>query len=63
MFEEAYILLLHTLTHLASTHETRSRAVHLRAELERQLTPTQIEAIQAHAGEKTFESVVEELLN
>jgi hypothetical protein len=30
--------------------------------LEAQLTPAQIEAIQAHAAEKTFEAVVEELL-
>jgi hypothetical protein len=48
--------------HPAVTHETKDRAGHLRAELEAQLTPTQIEAIQAHAGDKTFETVVEDLL-
>jgi hypothetical protein len=34
----------------------------LRAELESQLTLTQIETMLSHAGEKTFEAVVEDLL-
>lgn len=55
-------LLLLILNHPASLQETKNRADRLRAELEAQLTPTRIEAIQAHAGEKTFEAVVEDLL-
>jgi len=50
------------LNHLASLQETKNRANRLCAELGTQLTPAQIEMIQTHAGEKTFESVVEELL-
>lgn len=60
--EYALELLLIVLNHSASLQETKNRADRLRAELEAQLTPTQIEAIQAHAGEKTFEAVVEDLL-
>ena len=60
--EHALGLLLMVLSHPASFQETRNLASDLRADLEAQLTPTLIEAIQAHAGEKTFEAVVEDLL-
>jgi hypothetical protein len=50
------------LNHPASLHETKYRAERLQQELEAQFTSTQIEAVQAHAGEKTFEAVVEDLL-
>ena len=60
--EQALELLFMVLNHPASLQETKDRADHLRAELEAQLTPVQVEAIQAHVGEKTFEAVVEELL-
>jgi tetratricopeptide (TPR) repeat protein len=60
--EHALELLLIVLHHPASLQETKNRADRLRAELEAQLTSTQIEAIQAHAGEKTLEAVVEDLL-
>lgn len=60
--EQALELLLIVLNHPASIQETRDRAVHLRAELEVQLTPTRIEIIRSHAGEKAFDAVVEELL-
>lgn len=60
--EHALELLLMVLSHPASFQETRNLASNLRADLEAQLTPTLIEAIQAHAGEKTFEAVVEDLL-
>jgi predicted ATPase/transcriptional regulator with XRE-family HTH domain len=46
--------------HTASTQEAKDRAEQLRAELEGQLTPRQIEAIWAQA--KTFEAVVEAIL-
>ena len=61
--QSAFQLLLIALNDPVCDQETKNRAEKLRAELETQLTPTQIEAIQAHAGEKTFESVVEELLS
>jgi predicted ATPase/DNA-binding XRE family transcriptional regulator len=60
--QSAFELLLIALNHPACDQETKNRADRLRAELAAQLTPTQIEAIQAHAGEKTFEAVVEGLL-
>jgi predicted ATPase len=60
--EHALELLLVVLNHPASLQETKDRASELQADLEAQLTPAQIEAIQAHAGEKTFEAVVEDLL-
>ena len=60
--DQALELLLIVLNHPASLQETKNRASDLRAGLEAQLTPTQIEAVQAHAGEKTFDAVVEELL-
>jgi hypothetical protein len=60
--EYALELLLMVLNHPASFQETKNRASDLRADLEAQLTPTQIEAIQTHAAEKTFEAVVEDLL-
>ena len=60
--EHALELLLIVLNHPASWQETKDHADQLRAELEAQLNPTQIEAIQAHAGEKTLEFVVADLL-
>ena len=56
-------LLLIVLNHPACDEETKNRAVPLRSELETQLTPIEIEAIQAYAAEKNFEAVVEDLLN
>lgn len=61
--ENAFELLLMTLDHPASLQETKDRASDLRAELEAQLTPAQIEAIRARSAEKTFEAVVGDLLN
>jgi len=60
--EHALEMALMISNHPASSHYTRNRAAHLHAELEAQLTPEQIEAIQARVGEKTLESVVEDLL-
>jgi tetratricopeptide (TPR) repeat protein len=60
--EHALGLLLVVLNHPASLQITKNRASALRADLEAQLTPTQVEAIQAHAADKTFEAVVEDLL-
>jgi tetratricopeptide (TPR) repeat protein len=60
--EHALEFLLIVLSHPVITHETRKRAVQLRAQLEARLTPSQIESIQANAGKETLESVVEKLL-
>ena len=60
--QHALELLLIVLNHPASLQETKDRAEHLRAELETQLTPAKVAAIQARTGEKTFEAVVEDLL-
>jgi tetratricopeptide (TPR) repeat protein len=60
--ENALELLLIVLNHPVITHETRKRAVHLRTQLEADLTSSQIETIQAHAAERTFEEIVEGLL-
>jgi hypothetical protein len=61
--EQALELLLIVLNHPASILETKDRAARLRAELEPQLTPSQIETIQTKAGENTLESAVEDLLS
>jgi tetratricopeptide (TPR) repeat protein len=61
--EYALELLLVVLNHSASFIETKNRANDLRAHLEAQLAPTLVGTIQARAGEKTFEAVVEDLLN
>jgi predicted ATPase/transcriptional regulator with XRE-family HTH domain len=60
--EHTLELLLIVLNHPASLQETKNRADRLRAELQARLTPTQIEAVQSHAAEKSFEAVVEDLL-
>jgi predicted ATPase/DNA-binding XRE family transcriptional regulator len=60
--QSALELLLIILNHPACHQEIKNRASALQAELEAQLTPTEIEAIQAHTGEKTVEAVVEDLL-
>ncbi len=61
--EHALELLLIILGHPASFQETKDRASNLQAQLGAKLSPTLIEAIQARNGEKTFEAVVEDLLN
>jgi tetratricopeptide (TPR) repeat protein len=60
--EQALELTMIISKHPAGSHDTRNRAAHLSAELEAQLTPTQIKATQAHAGERTFEAVVDTLI-
>ena len=60
--EHALELVLIVLNHPASLQETKNRASGLRADLEAQSTPTQIEAIQMHVGEKSFEAVVDDFL-
>jgi predicted ATPase/transcriptional regulator with XRE-family HTH domain len=60
--EAAYEILLIVLNHSGSIQETKNRATQLRPQLEAQLLPQKIEAIQQQAGEKTYTSLAEELL-
>jgi len=60
--EQALELSLIVLDHPASLQETKDRATRLRAELEAQLTPKQIEAVRVRTGEKTFETVVDQII-
>ena len=46
--------------HLAGTRETKDRAGHLRAQLETQLTPQQVERAYASAQDGPFEKVVQD---
>jgi predicted ATPase/DNA-binding XRE family transcriptional regulator len=62
MLEQALVSAFFVLNHPAATEQTKEAARQMRAELEAQLTPTQIEVIQAQAREKTFEAFVEDLL-
>jgi signal transduction histidine kinase len=50
------------LNHSGSIQETKNLATQLRPQLEAQLLPQKIEAIQQQAGEKTYTSLAEELL-
>ena len=60
--ERAFELLLLVLNHPASIQKTKELATHLHAELEAQLTLPQVKFIQTQVGEKTFESIAEDLL-
>jgi hypothetical protein len=60
--QSAFELLLIALNHPACDQETKNRADHLRAELEAQLTRQQVEAAERRVTAKTFEAVVEEIL-
>jgi len=60
--QSALELLLIVLNHPACDQEIKNRVEKLRAELESLLTPIEIETIQARAGERVFEEVVEDLL-
>jgi predicted ATPase/transcriptional regulator with XRE-family HTH domain len=60
--EHALELLWIVLSHPAGWQDTKAHADHLRAELEAQLTPAQVEVIQIRAQEKTLEGTVADLL-
>ncbi len=61
--EAAFELSICVASHSSSTQEAKTRADHLRAELRSQLTPQQIEALQARAQIKSLDVLVTELLN
>lgn len=54
---------LHILRHPASTQDAKDRAEKLRVALEAQLTPRQLEAVQARCQTRSFEVVVTEMLD
>jgi predicted ATPase len=59
--EQALEMTLFVLAHPAGTQETRSRAEKLRAELEAQLTPEQIQMAQSRARSMTLDSLMQDL--
>jgi predicted ATPase/transcriptional regulator with XRE-family HTH domain len=61
--EQALELSICILSHSASTQETKDRAEQLRTQLESQLTPYQVEAVQERTQTKTFAALVTELVN
>jgi tetratricopeptide (TPR) repeat protein len=61
--EHALELLSIVLNHPASLQVTKNRASALWSELELQFTRTQIDAIQARVGDKSFDAFVQEFLN
>jgi tetratricopeptide (TPR) repeat protein len=60
--EQALEVLTQILHHSAASQETKDHAERLRAELESQLTPLQIEATEARAHAKSLESLAQEIL-
>ncbi len=60
--EQALEFSICVLHHTASTQEAKDHAGQLRAQLETQLMPQQIEAIQARAQAKAFDALVTEIL-
>jgi len=60
--ERALELVIHILQNPAVTHDAKSRAERLRAELESRLTLQQIQAAQAQAREQSFDQVVSQVL-
>ncbi len=60
--ECALELVIHVLQHPVDSHDAKSRAERLRAELEARLTPQQIQAAQAQAQKQSFDQVVDRVL-
>jgi hypothetical protein len=54
--------LLVVLNHPAGIQETKNRASQLRNQLEVHLTTQEVEVVQRRAGEKTFNSIAEDIL-
>jgi hypothetical protein len=55
-------LLTLSLNHFACTHETKTRAIRLQAELVTELLPEMATAAQARGKERTLDTVVERIL-
>jgi tetratricopeptide (TPR) repeat protein len=60
--ELALELAMHSQGHASSSWQTRERAEQLRANLETQLTPRQLETVKARVQGKTFEALVQRML-
>ncbi|HET9587588.1 MAG TPA: tetratricopeptide repeat protein [Anaerolineales bacterium] len=60
--KQAFELATYSWEHSSSNWQTKDRAGRLRAELKTQLRPRQLEAVEARAGNKSFEDIVEEAL-
>ncbi len=61
--EQALTFSICVLRHTASAQEAKDRAEQLRGQLESQLTPQQIEAVEARSQTKSFDALVAEFLN
>jgi hypothetical protein len=59
---QAAELCMRVSSHPASTQAAKDRAAHLRAQLESQLAPQQIEAVQTRAQVQSLDALVAELL-
>jgi predicted ATPase/transcriptional regulator with XRE-family HTH domain len=62
-YERALELATHVRQHPASPQEAKDRAEKLRAEVEDQLTPQQLESVQTRIQARSFEAVVQEILD
>lgn len=60
--EHALELVVHILQHPAATHDAKTRAERLRAELETRLTPQQREAAQTRVRMRSFDQVISQIL-
>jgi predicted ATPase/transcriptional regulator with XRE-family HTH domain len=61
--ERAFQLALYSRAHPSSNYQTKSRAERLCTELEAQLTPQQVESIQDRVRGKTFDALMQGILN
>ena len=60
--EQSFELAFFVLNHPAAVQDTKDRVARLRFEQEAQLTPARIATIQAQVTQKTFETIVDDLL-
>lgn len=61
--EHALKLVVHVLQHQVAAHDTLTRAERLQAELQTRLTKQQLEALQPRVKARTFDAIVDEVLN
>ena len=62
MIERAFTLAAHSLGHPASSQQTKDRAEHLCQELEKQLSPEQVEAARTKAQSLTWKDLIQEVM-
>lgn len=61
--EHALKLVVHVLQHQVAAHDTLTRAERLQAELQTRLKKQQLEALQPRVKARTFDAIVDEVLN